>query len=321
LPQGDSNQVKMLTFFTTAKPFTGHSDVIQRNALKSWTLVHPDAEVILFGNDEGAARAAKQLRIRHEPHTEKNEAGSNRMDYMFSRAQAIARHDVLCYSNCDIIFMHDLCAALERILVTHKEFLMVGRRWDTEITKPCDFANPDWQKQIRNLALRTGKQRTPDWIDYFVFSRGLFTDLPPLVIGRVHWDDWMVWKALEMKKPVVDASRAVTGVHQNHDYTHHPQGKAGVWYGEEASANYKFAGGWKHLRTIADSDEVLLADGLKPNTARHWAAVKRYVRQAGRVVLYNIAQPLWFFSLGITRPLRNALGMRTARLPRTRGKV
>jgi hypothetical protein len=120
---------------------------------------------------------------------------------------------------------------------------------------------------------------------------------------------------------VVEASRVVTAVHQNHDYRHHPQGKAGVWFGEEAGANNKLAGGWKHFRTIADSNEVLRADGIKPNSARHWAAVKRYVRQAGRIAVYNFAQPIWFFLLGITRPLRNALGLRSATLPRSRGKV
>src|SRR5271170_7475432 len=73
LPGNDPSRAKMITFFTTAKPFTGHNGVTQRNALKSWTLVHPDAEVILFGDDEGAAGAARELGIRHEPHTEKNE--------------------------------------------------------------------------------------------------------------------------------------------------------------------------------------------------------------------------------------------------------
>jgi hypothetical protein len=320
-PQNDSNHAKMITFFTTGKPFVGHSNVIQRNALKSWTLVHPDAEVILFGEDEGAAGAAKELGIRHEPHTERNEAGSNRMDYMFKRAQAIARHDLLCYSNCDIIFMQDLCLALQRVTGAHKEFLMVGRRWDTEITRPWDFADANWHNQIRKLALQTGKRRTPDWLDYFVFSRGLFQDLPPLVVGRVFWDNWMVWKALEMEKPVVDASRAIVAVHQNHDYRHHPQGKHGVWYGEEAGENYRLAGGWNHLRTIADATETLGGEGLKRNTARRWAAVSRYMRQAGRIALYRIWQPIWFFVLGVTRPLRNALGLRTAPLPRSRGKV
>ena len=114
----------------------------------------------------------------------------------------------------------------ERVLAAHKEFLIVGRRWDTEITILGISKTPDWQNQIRDLALKTSKQRTPDWIDYFAFSRGLFKDLPPLVVGRVFWDNWTVWKALQMKKPVVDASRGIIAVHQNHDYGHHPQGKA-----------------------------------------------------------------------------------------------
>jgi len=57
----------MITFFTTAKPFTGHDGVIQRNALKSWTLATPDAEVILFGDEEGAAETARELGIKHVP--------------------------------------------------------------------------------------------------------------------------------------------------------------------------------------------------------------------------------------------------------------
>jgi hypothetical protein len=311
----------MLTFFTTAKPFVGHNRVIQRNALKSWTLAHPDVEVILFGNEEGAAAAAKDLGIRHEPHTLKNDAGSNRMDYLFARAQAIARHDVLCYGNCDIIFLNDFCFALQRVLAAHEEFLVVGRRWDTEITQSWDFEKADWQKNIRDLAMQTGKQRTPDWIDYFIFSRGLFLDLPALVVGRVFWDNWTVWKALEMRKPVVDASRAILAVHQNHDYGHHPQGKHGVWYGKEAGANHRLSGGWKHLRTIADATEVLGTDGLKPNTARRWSATKRYARQAARFLLYKVSQPVWFFVLDVTRPLRAALGLRRAYLRRSQGKA
>jgi hypothetical protein len=34
----------MITIFTTAKPFLGHSGIIQRNALQSWTLLHPETE-------------------------------------------------------------------------------------------------------------------------------------------------------------------------------------------------------------------------------------------------------------------------------------
>jgi hypothetical protein len=51
----------MLTLFTTAKPFEGHSGVIQRDALKSWKLLRPDIEIILFGDDAGGAEIATNL--------------------------------------------------------------------------------------------------------------------------------------------------------------------------------------------------------------------------------------------------------------------
>lgn len=312
----------MLTFFTTAKAFRGHNGIIQRNALKSWTLLDPDVEVILFGDDEGAADAARELGIRHEPRTEKNESGSNRMDAMFLRAQEVARHDVLCYSNCDIVLMRDFCEALRRVKAAHAQFLMVGRRWNAEIKVGLDFARSDWEAQLRGAVLGEGKQGTPDYIDYFAFSRGVLgTNLPPLVVGRVFWDNWTVGKVLAARQPVVDVSAAVVAVHQNHDYGHVPQGKQTVYYGEEARRNYELAGGWKHLRTIADATEVLTGDRLKPNTMRYWATVKRYLRQVWRVLLHDVIQPVWFFFLGITRPMRRVLGLRSETLRRSREKV
>jgi len=312
----------MLTFFTTAKPFLGHDGVIQRNALKSWTLLRPEVEVILFGDDAGAAVTARALGIRHEPRVERNERGSKRLDYLFARAQAIARHNLLCYINCDIILMQDFCQALARVNTAHSEFLMVGRRWDAEVNEPFDFEKKDWEAQLRTTVLRHAKQRTPDWIDYFAFTRGLYgPDIPPLVIGRVFWDNWLLWKARNSNCPVVDASAAVIAVHQNHDYRYHPQGKQGVFHGEESGRNHELAGGWKHLRTIADADEVLHEGGLKPNRLRRWATVKRYLRQAFRVLLHDLVEPAWFLLLEITRPVRRMLGVDAGTLRRLRGKA
>lgn len=285
--------------------------MIQRNAIQSWTRLHTDAEIILFGNDEGAAAVAQEFSLRHEPYAECNELGTKRLNYLFARAQAIARHEVLCYINCDIILMHDFSRAVERVSAAHQEFLMVGRRCDLDITEPLPFPvgegdSQDWEAELRAVAQSRGCKRGAEWIDYFAFTRGLYTtDMPPFVL-RVYWDNWLVWKALESGKPVIDASRAVLVVHQNHDYSHHPQGQQGVWYGEEASRNAHLAGGWRHLRTIADATEVLTPDELRKNGWRHRATAKRYVRQIARVIYYRGWQGAWFALLNFTRPLRSA---------------
>jgi hypothetical protein len=302
----------MLTLFTTAKPFRGHSGIIQRNALQSWKALHRNVEIILFGDDEGAAEAAEEFGLRHEEQVERNEWGTKRLDYMFTRAQAIARNEILCYINCDIVLMQDFWRAVERVRAMHREFLMVGRRWDTDVTKPLAFTRADgevteWEAELRALALRSGRLCKAEWIDYFAFTRGLYgADMPPFVL-RVFWDNWLVWKALDSGKPVIDASRSVMAVHQNHDYSYHPQGRAGIWSGEEAGLNGQLAGGWRHLRTIADATEVLPPEKMKPNVLRHWSTAKRYARQAGRVLFYDVWHPAWFALLNFTRPLRRSL--------------
>src|SRR5260370_15547736 len=105
----------MLTFFTTGKPFQGHSAIIQRNALKSWKLLHPEVEVILLGDDEGAAEVCAEFGLRHEPYVERHESGTKYINYMFARAQQISRHQYFCFSNCDIILLSDFWRAFEKI--------------------------------------------------------------------------------------------------------------------------------------------------------------------------------------------------------------
>jgi len=284
--------------------------VIQRNALASWKRLHADVEVILFGDDAGAAEVARELGLRHEPRMERNQFGSKRIDFMFARAQEIARHDVVCYCNCDIILLADFCAALERVRGGHERFLMVGRRWDTEIREALDLGDAKWGARLRELAHERGV-RQPGWsVDYFAFRRGLYREMPALVIGRVWWDHWLVWKAREEGAAVVDASEVVTAIHQNHDYAYHPAGAKGVWTDEQAKENYRLAGGRWHLLTIDDATHILSANGERGNLRRLWAPYWRFARP--KVV------PAWFALLDLTRPLRHALGIQAKGSPSTR---
>src|SRR5215475_6534686 len=117
----------MITLFTTAKPFVGHTAVIQRNALKSWTLLSSDVEVILFGNDEGAAATAKELNIIHVPQVERAPQGTKYLHSIFDSAQRIARHNILFYCNCDIVLTNDIFYAVHMTSWNvGNRFLIVG---------------------------------------------------------------------------------------------------------------------------------------------------------------------------------------------------
>ena len=301
----------MLTLFTTAKPFLGHNGIIQRNALRSWKMLHPDVEILVFGNDEGSAEACAEIGVRHEPFVGRNEFGTVLVSSMFARAQEMARHDVLCFVNCDIILLQDFTRAVSRIRAALPRFVMVGRRWDTEISEPIDFLSTNWEQQIRQRALKAKSRRDRWWIDYFIFSRGFFgADMPPFAIGRTSWDNWLAWKGWE-SGCLVDASPSIVAVHQNHDYGHHPEGTKGVWKGEEARRNFELSGGWDQLRTIADATFVLKNGRVKSNRRRHWFALPRQSKEAKRALIYELWLPSWHFVLGITRPVRHALGLRS----------
>lgn len=284
----------MLTLFAIPKPFRRHIATIQRNAIASWTLLQPPPEIILFGDEPGTAEAARELGVRHVPEVVRNEFGTPLLRDLFAEAEEYAHADWLCYVNADIILLDDFLQAVERVRRWRSNLLMVGQRWDVDITEPWDFRQPDWRERLRAAALRAGQQRPPNWIDYFVFSRGLGSNLLPLAIGRRAWDNWLVWNARSRGAAVVDASPVVMAIHQNHDYSHHPGGTEGVWSGEEARRNRQLIGGWWHLLTIEDATHQLTPNSLRPCHRHALLMLKRALSHPAslpRLALSLLARP------------------------------
>jgi hypothetical protein len=305
----------MLTIFSTPKPFQGHINVIQRNALQSWKLLHPGVEVILFGDDGGAAEVCRELGLRYEPEVSRSQLGTKRLDSIFGRAQQIANHETLCYSNCDIILTQDFLAAHQRLAAWNPNHLMVGRRRDTNITEPIDFSDPVWQRHVTENAKRDGYLRFYHNIDYFLFPRGLYKEIPPLVIGRVWWDHWLVGKARMLGAAVVDVSAVCTVIHQNHDYGYHPKGFEGVWNDEDAVRNHELAKADCRLCTIEDAPYRLTEKGVEKN-GTYWAApLKRKVRAVATKTRSAIRSKIWHPLLDATRHSRHLVGLKKDALP------
>lgn len=264
----------MLTIFTTCKPFEGHSGIIQRNAIHSWTLLWPDVEIILIGDEEGTAEVAQEYGLRHVPEVERTEHGTPLVSSLFAIAEAGARYDVLCYVNADIMLLDDFAHAVEMMRARGpRRFLMAGERWNVDMPAPMDFAAPDWRGQLRSLVTREGNRF--EGFDYFVFTKGVLGALPGLAVGRVCWDRWLLWHAQSRGAPLVDATRAVTAVHQDHDYAHLSADNSGYWRHPDAVHNREmtgYGGIWAGLR--------LATWIIEPDRLRRLTPVERVRRQA-----------------------------------------
>lgn len=251
----------MLTIFTTPKQFHGHIATTQTNAIQSWTLLRPECEVILFGNEDDTAEIATKLRIKHIPRVACDNYGTPLVSSMFEIAQDIASFPLICYANADIILMSDFLRAVHQVQL--QSFLLIGRRWNLDINQPIDFSDPSWEECLRTRLAETGKLHRPSALDYFVFTHGLYDDIPPFAIGRPGWDNWMVYRARFLRAPVIDATKAITAVHQNHDYSHHCMGIAGVYRGKQAKKNLRLLGGREHAFGTHHATWILTSQGIK----------------------------------------------------------
>ncbi len=251
----------MLTIFSAPKPFQGHIGVIQNNAIQSWRLACPDSEVILFGGEEGTAEVASRLGLRHLPDIDCNEYGTPLVSSIFNIAQNVASHQTMCYVNADIILMSDFLPAVQR--APKRLFLMVGQRWDLEVKQPVDFSDQDWERKLRARLTEEGKLHAETGMDYFLFHRGFYDSIPPFALGRTAWDNWLVYRARSLRIPVIDVTKAVTIIHQDHDYAHVLEGKTGAIMGSEAKRNQELLGRKDNSLGINQATWTLTPRGLR----------------------------------------------------------
>ena len=260
----------LVTFFSAPKPFTDpHIAMIQRNAIKSWTLL-PDVEVILLGEETGLAEVAKDLGAKHILNVACNESGTPLISSMFQLARENSNSDLLCIINADMILMPDFVEAartvyhggrvvqseVKDVSRPQRNFVLLSQRWDYDITKPIDFAK-GWESGLRESVRKQNQLHRPAGSDFFLFPKSCYQDIPNFTIGRAGWDNWMIYKARKESWAVIDCTPSIMIVHQNHDYSHLPDGKPHYEH-PETNENIRLAGGQANIRyTILDSTHQL----------------------------------------------------------------
>ena len=287
----------LITLFSAPKPFTNpHIAMIQRNAIKSWTLL-PDVEVILLGEEIGLAEVAKELGVKHLPAVARNKSGTPLISSMFQLARENSNSDLLCIINADMVLMPDFVEAARRSRMLRDKYVLLSQRWDYDITKPINFA-AGWESQLVEAVRKQNQLHRPAGSDFFLFPKACYADIPNFIIGRAGWDNWMIYKARAEKWAVIDCTPSVMIVHQNHDYSHLPGGKPHYEH-PDTNENIRLAGGQANIRyTILDSTHQL-ANGKLTRPKLTYLRFMRKVELFLRAIFFflpekmieNIARP------------------------------
>lgn len=262
-----------VTIFAMPKAFAGHTGMIQRNALQSWTRLSPRPRVLLLGDDPGTAEIAAELGFDHIPDVPRNASGTPLVNGLFETAARHAPNDILAYVNADIILFDDFMAAVAAVRRRHDAFLVVGRRHDMTLDHPIDFNTPDWNGTLRRELDASGILHAECGLDYFIHTPGIWGAIPPFGLGRTVWDLWLLAAPLSRGATVIDASEAVTIIHQAHDYRHLQNGLHEAYLGAEAAAN----------------QDLGRATGV--NWDISCRAIPRKLTPNGRIVPQEITQP------------------------------
>jgi hypothetical protein len=99
--------------------------------------------------------------------------------------------------------------------------------------------------------------------------------MPDFAVGRAGWDNWMIYHARQQGYAVVDGTPSIIAIHQDHDYSHLPDGKTHYEL-PESRQNEALAGGAANLYMVLDSDKQLV-NGKVRRPRLSWMRTLRYI--------------------------------------------
>jgi hypothetical protein len=286
----------VLTIFAIPKPFRGHIGTIQWNAIRSWSLLEPRPQIILFGNEEGIAEIARDWELFHIPAIARNEFGTPLLNDVLDKAYERAGQGVLCYVNADIILTRDFPRTIEAVSPKYKRFLLVSKRMDLDVVEKMGF-QADWEASLKNRVAREGVAGPHTAIDVFAFAGEMYRHAPPFAIGRMWFDHWFIKAARMAQIPVVDVSPVAPVVHQNHDYAHIRGGRQEIFTSEEGRRNQRYYGAGPESFTLLDVTHELAPDGRLRSV---------HLRRPA----FRVKEFAWKIFVRNTAVLRNRIGLR-----------
>ncbi len=200
----------MITLYTTCRAFDDQFNVIQRNALYSWSLLSPKPEVLVFGMDHGTKEICKELDYQYITNIEYSSYGTPMLNSMMEQAERVASFPQLLLISSDIVLFQSVMTAAKAC--AERELCGTVRKQTQSNIQELDFSE-GWEKLVIDgtipASVTTG--------DFFLYPKNFWPKIPPFIIGRGACDSWLYYAA-NKKKVLLDLSEAVAIVDYVHGY-------------------------------------------------------------------------------------------------------
>ena len=210
----------LIVLFTTFKPAEFNitiNDTRINNTLHVWAALAPRLTPVLYYTDNstvddavsGGWTAVKCPKIAD------NISPSCVLPAMFIDAQhRFPMADFYGYANGDLLFDESLLKTLAQVRKSFvcSSLLIVGCRFNYQMSKGETIST------VGDVSLRKKKTSIfSGWaIDYFITPRNKYnwTMIPPVVVGRSTYDNFMISHSIAQHIPVFDATNTIFAVHQ-----------------------------------------------------------------------------------------------------------
>ncbi len=310
----------VLTLFTSFKFSLNKTDIYQRT-LKNWAELRPFVQPIYFKvtNEESNKNLLNEARQLGWMIEDMNELGVNStlpvFKSIFLKGMQLTKSAFYGFSNGDILFLDGL---IETLCFLHEEipwtrFLLTARRINLNST----FLLPSVTKtRMLDLVRQNGRQFIPNAIDLFIVSANSYSweNVPPFVIGRITYDNWLLANALLNNISVVDVTRTVPLLHQTDNDGNN-------------AARVKSKNVFDQLRNInlvADKDALNLGRVTCAPYITMWDAFKKPVLMHGDLTAdklcvkyfrqYNLSDVNWKVRCPICKLITDPLGERNNKI-------
>ena len=207
----------LLTIFTSWKSKREKYEC-HNNTLYNWNMLQPNVTPIVFSNEqhileEATGKGWTALPLKYT----KTKYKLPVLKELFQEAMDTRKSAFYAYSNSDILFTNTLIKTLSAILESETipkdvPLFIVGRRTNVKDVKLNDTRT--WH-DISLLARDRGKLFTSLGEDYFIARDDFpWDEIPEVVIGRVAYDNFLVWYAKRQGYTVIDATATLLALHQ-----------------------------------------------------------------------------------------------------------